>query len=82
MLSGTTLPVMQAYRIDNKIDDGLPTTGVIQAVYINGSTTATSPAPNAAADGPTTCYNTTNDVYSIAYNNGTGPNCALSFRFQ
>ena len=40
-----TIPVQQAYNIDKKIDDGFPTTGNVQAVYINGSQTNTTTAP-------------------------------------
>jgi hypothetical protein len=78
----TTIPVSAAFSIDEKIDDGLPTTGTVQAIYIPASLTSTSPAPYAVSDSPATCYNTNGPAYSIAYNNGSGVNCALSFRFQ
>ena len=82
--SGTTIPVIQASNIDKKIDDGLPTTGSVQAVYLNGSLTATSFAPSAASDTTASCYNSASNVYSISSlsNYGAGGNCALSFRFQ
>lgn len=78
-----TIPVIQAFSIDKKIDDGLPTTGAVQAYYTT-SGNIISAAPNAAADTTTTCYNTTSNAYSIssAANYGTGGNCALIFRFQ
>jgi len=84
VVSAGSIPVILAYNIDKKIDDGLPTTGAVQAVFLNGSVTATSAAPNAATDSTTTCYNTISNVYSIgsAANYGAGGNCALSFRFQ
>jgi len=82
--SGTTIPVMQSYNIDKKVDDGLPATGAVQAAYINGNITTVQSAPNAASDTTTTCYNTTSNTYSLSTyaNYGAGGNCALSFRFQ
>jgi hypothetical protein len=78
-----TIPVLQAYSLDKKVDDGIPDKGNVTAVYIVGQNVTTT-APNAAADSATTCYNTatTPSAYSITYNNGAGTNCALSFRFQ
>lgn len=76
------LPVNVAYRIDAKMDDGLPRAGNVQAIYITNSQSTTTGAPNAASDSASTCYNTTGNVYSITLNNGNGANCALSFRFQ
>jgi prepilin-type N-terminal cleavage/methylation domain-containing protein len=84
MLSGTTIPVIQAYNIDKKIDDGTPNTGSVVAAYINNNNT-TIQQPNAqATDSATSCYNTTNNIYSLSAtaNGGSGPNCALSFKFQ
>lgn len=84
--SGSTIPVLSAYRMDTKIDDGLPTTGAVLAQYLNSgiSTTSVVSAPNAASDNTTTCYNTTSNTYSISSyaNYGADGNCALSFRFQ
>jgi prepilin-type N-terminal cleavage/methylation domain-containing protein len=82
--SNATIPVIQAYNIDKKIDDGLPTTGAVQAVYLNASVITTVAAPNAATDSTTSCYNTTSNAYSLSSlaNYGAGGNCALSFRFQ
>jgi prepilin-type N-terminal cleavage/methylation domain-containing protein len=76
----TPIPVLEAYKIDQKIDDGLPTSGNVQANYI--TLFAFTAAPNAASDGTTTCYNTSSNTYSIGYNGGVGANCALSFAFQ
>lgn len=78
-----TIPVIQAYNIDKKIDDGLPATGSVLANYVTlGNILST--APSGATDTTTSCYNTTSNQYSIssAANFGAGGNCALSFRFQ
>ncbi len=82
MDSTPSIPVAQAYNIDKKVDDGLPTTGSVQAKYL--TVWAVTPATNAAADSTTTCYNTTRNAYSIGSvaNYGAGGNCALSFRLQ
>jgi prepilin-type N-terminal cleavage/methylation domain-containing protein len=86
------LSVQQAYQIDKKIDDGFPITGNVTATYDSGNGTpsgsienAAPPTVNAAAtDSATSCYNssTQTGAYSLNINNGTGVNCALSFRFQ
>jgi len=80
------LSVMQAYSIDQKVDDGMPTTGNVRAMTITSVPFVTWPslisAPNAASDSVGTCFNTTVPAYSIAMNNGSNVNCALSFRFQ
>lgn len=77
-----SLPVILAYTIDSKMDDGLPATGNVVTTMINNSQVNTTTSPNAAADSSSTCYNTTGPGYSIGYNNGQNPNCALSFKFQ
>ena len=76
------LTVQQAYNIDKKVDDSLPRYGRVQAAYANYG--VISPLPSGAIDSTTTCYNTTNNAYSISSlaNYGAGGNCALSFRFQ
>jgi prepilin-type N-terminal cleavage/methylation domain-containing protein len=83
--SNVTLPVIQAYNMDSKVDDGLPGSGNVQAIYINGQN-AVPPAnaPNTTTSGGTSssCYDTTTSTYSITVNNGNGGNCALSFKFQ
>jgi prepilin-type N-terminal cleavage/methylation domain-containing protein len=77
------ITVAQAYMIDSKLDDGLPTTGNVQAFFPNHSF---SDIPywstNAATPSAITCYDTTSKQYSITQNNGAGANCGLSFRFQ
>jgi hypothetical protein len=82
------MTVQQAYQIDQKVDDGAPTTGNVTAIYDTGGLTenaapqasAATGAPNAVA---TDCYDsTTTPNYDVGMNNGAGANCALSFRFQ
>lgn len=82
LLSNATIPVTQAYNIDKKIDDGQPTTGEVVAVYINNSQTVTTAAPSGNPDTASTCYNNSTNTYSTNVNNGSGPNCALSFKMQ
>jgi prepilin-type N-terminal cleavage/methylation domain-containing protein len=79
---GATITVSQAYNMDTKVDDGLPTTGKVVAVYINGTTLATATANGQTSDSATSCYNSTTNSYSTGVNNGSGPNCALSFQMQ
>lgn len=77
------LSVMQAYSIDKKIDDGIPNRGNVQAFYPYGSAAPSSYwSPNSASASSSTCFDTTNNSYSITQNNGTGMNCGLSFKFQ
>ena len=69
----------QAYNIDTKIDDGIPIRGVVIAAY-SQAPLGVKYASSAVADSATTCYNTTNNAYSIG--NGDARNCALAFRFK
>jgi prepilin-type N-terminal cleavage/methylation domain-containing protein len=95
-IAGVT--VAQAYSIDKKMDDGLPQSGRVSAMFINtgatwasgntGYYTQAGAAPGTAAP-PTnlTCYDNGNNAsapmqYSLSQNSGTGVNCALSFQFQ
>lgn len=80
--SSPILSVAQAYAIDKKMDDGLPTTGNVLAQYVSSVSYVVTLAPNAATPSSTTCYDTTSLSYSITQNGGTGLNCALSFQFQ
>jgi prepilin-type N-terminal cleavage/methylation domain-containing protein len=88
--ANTAIRVIDAYRIDTKIDDGFPATGNVQAQY-EDNTGGVDYAPgffSAFSDTPATCMsiNASTQVrsYSIsaAANGGIMPNCALSFRFQ
>jgi prepilin-type N-terminal cleavage/methylation domain-containing protein len=83
--SGNALTVAQAYSIDQKIDDGLPTTGnVIAAIYPSW---VSPPFPaNKQAQSATTCFDNGNvshaiEQYSASYN-GSGINCVMSFKLQ
>lgn len=82
--SYATMPVIQTYNMDKKVDDGLPAAGNVQATYLNNSDTAVQTAPNTTVSGGTSssCYDTTTGTYSITVNGGAGANCALSFKFQ
>jgi len=79
------LTVIQAYNIDKKMDDALPTTGNVQALYLTGgpSNSVNNPLSGNPVD-PTDCTDgsVTPNLYAISVNNGTGSNCAISFRFQ
>jgi prepilin-type N-terminal cleavage/methylation domain-containing protein len=96
--SAAGLTVAQAYNIDKKIDDGLPQSGRVTAMFITtgalwaaantGYYTQIGAAPGTAAQ-PTnlTCYDNGNNAsvpmqYSVSQNLGMGINCALSFQFQ
>lgn len=81
MYANATIPVIQAYNIDKKIDDGISTTGKVQATYINGGWNLQL-ANAQSSDSSTSCYNSTTNAYSTDVNNGSGPNCALSFQMQ
>lgn len=95
-VSTPAMTVMQAAAIDKKLDDGFPQTGNVIALYLapyvtynwaaggGGTGTADTSATPASA---TTCFDNGNVAgatqhYSINQNNGSGMNCALSFRLQ
>jgi prepilin-type N-terminal cleavage/methylation domain-containing protein len=80
MISKPGLSVGEAYAIDNKIDDGIPTSGNVNASYLAYGALMSSPA--SGTDSPTTCYNSTTHTYSVSQNNGAGINCALRFKMQ
>jgi hypothetical protein len=86
MASSPIVSVMQAYKMDLKVDDGIPTSGNVMAYYVNniGGSNILSSAPNTATSGgnSTSCYDTTTGTYSTTYNNGAGGNCAVSFKMQ
>jgi prepilin-type N-terminal cleavage/methylation domain-containing protein len=84
LTSNAVIPVTQAYNIDKKVDDGLPTTGSVQATYLNNNSVTVQTVNAQATDSTTTCYNTTSNAYSISSlaDYGSHGNCALSFRFQ
>ena len=92
-----SLTVAQAYNIDKKMDDGFPQTGKVTAQFVGTNaiywaagtaSSATYGTSDTSATPPlsTTCYDNGGvagvQQYSMAQNNGTGMNCALSFKFQ
>lgn len=80
MMSNAGLSVLQAYNIDKKLDDGKPMSGNVMAFFSTGNGIF---APIATASpSSVTCFDTTLFQYSLNQNNGSGMNCALSFRFQ
>jgi prepilin-type N-terminal cleavage/methylation domain-containing protein len=89
------LTVAQAYSMDKKVDDGIPQSGNVIAMYLSGQTSGTwagtgngtgAPYTTATQGSPTTCFDNGNgsgaQQYSLQQNGGSGSNCALSFRFQ
>ena len=77
------IPVLQAYNMDLKTDDGIPTTGNIMSKYTPGSHSfQTGKVIPVAGGNATSCYDSTTNLYSTSFNGGSGPNCALIFRFQ
>lgn len=89
------ITVVQASQIDAKIDDGMPGTGTVTPVYVNGFPCQASNGPclstlfsnTIEAAASTSCFDNGNVYavqkrYSMTQNNGAGVNCALSFKFQ
>ena len=83
---GVSIPVWQAYNIDQKIDDGIPFSGKVTAMLLNGG-------PRYALTTNQYWVDINYCVYQPGYvgtgfynmagaNNGTAPVCALSFEFQ
>jgi prepilin-type N-terminal cleavage/methylation domain-containing protein len=82
------IPVNTAYQIDKKIDDGLPQTGNVITLIVEGSglgyfvaagtyNTTLTPSANTCFDGSAGAYE-----YTLSINGGNGGNCSLSFKFQ
>lgn len=83
LVSTPSIRVRQAHAIDAKTDDGLPVSGRVLARYVTTDSGAgVLNAPSAANSSAATCFETTNNNYSVAYNGGSGSNCGLSFQFQ
>ncbi len=80
------LSVKKAYDIDKKIDDGLPGSGRVQAMFVGSNYSyyggAVDWSPNASSPSSTTCFDTTSNQYSLTQNNGSGVNCGLSIQMQ
>jgi prepilin-type N-terminal cleavage/methylation domain-containing protein len=94
LTSSASLSPIQAYNIDNKIDDGYPNSGNVFAWYIAFGTSITvsqnhSPATAANQDcfdnggtAPTAPFVGPQGTYATNINGGAGTNCGLSFKFQ
>jgi hypothetical protein len=92
--SNKGVTVMQAYKIDQKIDDGLPESGRVIAAYLgfdpawaDGTDMLYSlPNTNAISGTSQTCFDNGGaggtQYYSIAQSNGVNANCVLSFQLQ
>jgi prepilin-type N-terminal cleavage/methylation domain-containing protein len=85
---GVSLGVLQALNIDEKIDDGFPESGSVQA-YGPITAAVLNYAQNLTFAWPTNCFNSNaaypQGVYSTfpaVGDNSTLPNCFLSFRMQ
>jgi prepilin-type N-terminal cleavage/methylation domain-containing protein len=86
LISTPGLTVSQAYNIDRKMDDGIATSGNVQANYLgytagNGAILA---SPSAAAGSYTvaTCYDSNTGYYAMSWGSGNNVACGLSFKFQ
>jgi hypothetical protein len=95
LTSTAALTVQQAYNMDKKLDDGLPQTGRVTAMYLTGANPIWAAGggsqgiwpQNAAPASAISCYDNGNNAnntmqYSVEVNNGSGMNCALTFQFQ
>jgi prepilin-type N-terminal cleavage/methylation domain-containing protein len=94
--SGVGMTVQQAYAIDKKVDDGLPQSGNVLALYplpvpvvvwaggSGGMGGWGAPNNNPTSSSATSCYDNGGGSgpqnYSVGFNGGVGLNCALSFR--
>lgn len=84
------ISTIQALRLDEKVDDGLPMSGRVIAIIINPNAVYwlnanVTNSGNAYAGSSSTCYDNGNSAgaqhqYSTAYGNNV--NCALAFKFQ
>lgn len=93
----TNLSVLQAYNIDQKIDDGLPQAGRIQAKHYNtvggtlysywASTSNIATPYTTATPSGNNCFNNGNvngatQLYSIGVNGGNGKYCAIAWNVR
>lgn len=92
------LTVLQAYSIDKKVDDGLPQSGQVLALYVTtagglfnlfwaGTQTQSSPSTTATPGSASTCFDNGNvsgnpQQYSVEQSNGNNVNCTLAFKMQ
>lgn len=79
--SKDNLTVIYAYNIDKKMDDGIPNRGNVLAQMVYDSTTLDY-ATSGATSTQYTCFETTNNTYSLDFNNGSSMKCNLVFKFQ
>ncbi|MGD0462093.1 MAG: prepilin-type N-terminal cleavage/methylation domain-containing protein [Tepidisphaeraceae bacterium] len=86
LLSSPGLMVSQAYNIDRKVDDGIATSGNVQANYMgySGAANAIMASPSAAAGSytATTCYDSNTGFYATSWGSGNNVACALTFKMQ
>jgi prepilin-type N-terminal cleavage/methylation domain-containing protein len=83
--STPALTVAEAYAIDKKTDDGVATSGNVQAMYADDNTfpgCGEGFTSNATPVTATSCFDTASGNYALAVNGGAGVNCALSFNIQ
>lgn len=79
----TGLSPIQAINMDNKLDDGMPNTGVVVARFLTGINAA--PTFNATATAATCTIGSgvATDTYNLTMNNGgNDTSCSLRFRFN
>jgi prepilin-type N-terminal cleavage/methylation domain-containing protein len=92
------LTVQQAYSIDKKVDDGLPQSGQVLALYVTtygslfnlfwaGTLSQSSPSTQATAGSASTCFDNGNvsgnpQQYSVEQNSGSDVTCTLAFKMQ
>lgn len=81
LYSSPGITTLQAYNMDTKLDDGIPTTGSVQAVYINFVSKVLAPSVGVSGGSSASCYDTITGRYSTAQDSGNDKNCALSFRW-
>ena len=82
----TGVTPIQANNMDNKLDDGLPNTGIVVARFLTGvnvtptweatSTNNDCMMNGASATDPTDTYNLNKDT------GGNDPSCSVRFRFN
>lgn len=84
---------LEAYSMDKKVDDGLATTGAVQATNIAGgalistlvsvAATGLPTAPTNAVAGTAACTITgSTSSYNVSGNSGPTPGCTLRFKFN
>ena len=86
LCGGNSLPgitSLQAFSMDMKIDDGLPTKGKVLAQYLTNSNGGQpSWSANGAATTSATCYDTSTGKPAYSITAGNNVNCGLSFQMQ